>query len=177
MDAECTSKHNNNDNVKVYVRVRPPNSHEISAQSKNCVFVRENNTVILDAKPPKVFTFDYVADAHVTQEEIFERVGKPIAESCIAGYHGTIFAYGQTGSGKTYTIQGALTESGEDIWELRGLIPRVLECLFTHISKHRQTSSNVEYLCTCSYLEIYNEQITDLLNPHGGKLRIHNFSL
>jgi len=172
MDAECTSKHNNNDNVKVYVRVRPPNSHEISAQSKNCVFVRENNTVILDAKPPKVFTFDYVADAHVTQEEIFERVGKPIAESCIAGYHGTIFAYGQTGSGKTYTIQGALTESGEDIWELRGLIPRVLECLFTHISKHRQTSSNVEYLCTCSYLEIYNEQITDLLNPHGGKLHI-----
>ena len=53
-----------------------------------------------------MFTFDYVADENTTQEDIFVRMAKPIADSCLQGYNGTIFAYGQTGSGKTYTIQG-----------------------------------------------------------------------
>ncbi len=90
----------------------------------------------------------------VLQESIFEQVGKPIADSCVTGYHGTIFAYGQTGSGKTFTIQGrlevisanewllttlsgALTDKGEEIHEIRGLIPRVLEYIF-HLMNKRQ---------------------------------------
>jgi kinesin family protein 15 len=52
----------------------------------------------------KLFTFDYVADETIPQEDIFIRMAKPIADSCLQGYNGTIFAYGQTGSGKTYTI-------------------------------------------------------------------------
>jgi DNA replication protein DnaC len=56
----------------------------------------------------KMFTFDYVADDQATQEEVFTRIAKPIADSCLEGYNGTIFAYGQTGSGKTFTIQGPM---------------------------------------------------------------------
>jgi hypothetical protein len=62
-----TTNNSDNDNVKVYVRVRPPNAYEISTHSKTCAFVKDNNTIILDSKPPKIFTFDYVADSHVTQ--------------------------------------------------------------------------------------------------------------
>ena len=84
---------------------------------------------------------------------MFATVGKPIADSCLAGFHGTIFAYGQTGSGKTYTIQGsrlsihlaktyvwlgAQTEAGEDIPELKGLIPRMVEYVFSIIAKEER---------------------------------------
>jgi DNA repair exonuclease SbcCD ATPase subunit len=160
------------DNVKVFVRVRPSNKRE--EKSTSCIFVRDQS-VIMDAKPPKVFTYDYVADENSTQEAIFEQVGKPIADSCITGYHGTIFAYGQTGSGKTFTIQGALTDKGEEIHEIRGLIPRVLEYIFHLMNKRQRENPSVEYFTTCSYLEIYNEQITDLLNPASqAKLQIRD---
>jgi hypothetical protein len=85
-------------------------------------------------------------------------VGRPIADACLEGYHGTIFAYGQTGSGKTFTIQGAfylrglftsfgltghpiagaLTENGDEIVNLRGVIPRTLDYVFSVINKKQQ---------------------------------------
>eukprot|EP00029_Vermamoeba_vermiformis_P010617 TRINITY_DN5621_c0_g1_i1.p1 TRINITY_DN5621_c0_g1~~TRINITY_DN5621_c0_g1_i1.p1 ORF type:complete len:1483 (-),score=519.00 TRINITY_DN5621_c0_g1_i1:38-4486(-) len=160
------------DNVKVFVRVRPSNKRE--EKSTSCILVRDQSSVILDARPPKIFTYDYVADENSTQESIFEQVGKPIADSCITGYHGTIFAYGQTGSGKTFTIQGALTDKGEEIHEIRGLIPRVLEYIFHLMNKRQRENPCLEYFTTCSYLEIYNEQITDLLNPSQAKLQIRD---
>lgn len=52
------------------------------------------------------YNFDYVGNESVSQEEIFQVVGKPIVDQCLQGYNGSIFAYGQTGSGKTHTIQG-----------------------------------------------------------------------
>lgn len=62
---------------------------------------------MLDAKPEnKTFNYDYVADEDSSQEEVFHKIAKPIIDSCLEGYNGTIFAYGQTGSGKTHTIQG-----------------------------------------------------------------------
>ena len=71
--------------------------------------VEDDSKIVLDrGLDQKMFTFDYVADDEVTQEEVFSRVAKPIADSCLEGYNGTIFAYGQTGSGKTFTIQGPM---------------------------------------------------------------------
>ena len=85
------------------------------------------------------------------------------------GYNGCIFAYGQTGAGKTYTIQGSgLESSGSQSpvsrgKEKTGLLPRVVEYMFSDIESAHDTSSSVVYTVKCSYLEIYNEQIVDLV--------------
>lgn len=94
-----------------------------------------------------------------------------MADYCLEGYNGTVFAYGQTGSGKTFTMQGLLTDSGDLVYEHRGLIPRVLEYLFAQI-KDRQKTKSCEFVVKCSYLEIYQETVTDLLNTESGALSI-----
>ena len=75
-------------------------------------------------------------------------------------FQGTLFAYGQTSSGKTYTMSG--TEDSP------GIIPYALDEVFNFISK----SQNREFLLRVSYMEIYNETITDLLNPKSTNLKI-----
>ena len=54
----------------------------------------------------KKFNFDFVGHQQIDQQSIFNAIARPIADSCLQGYNGTIFAYGQTGAGKTFTIQG-----------------------------------------------------------------------
>jgi len=76
-------------------------------QNKNVLAVENSEKIVLDrGADQKIFTFDYVADITVSQQEIFTRIAQPVADSCLLGYNGSIFAYGQTGSGKTFTIQG-----------------------------------------------------------------------
>lgn len=75
-------------------------------------------------------------------------------ESVLEGYNGTIFAYGQTGCGKTHSMVGKLDDQ-----HLHGLIPRS----FTHVLKAASDSSDKEFLIRCSFIEIYNEEIHDLL--------------
>ena len=87
--------------VRVVVRVRPLADHE----THNCVQVdtttkRTLQILTTPREKPKAFTFDYVANPLTTQKEIFDCCGKPIVDSCLSGYNGTIFCYGQTGSGK-----------------------------------------------------------------------------
>ncbi|EIE26130.1 kinesin-domain-containing protein, partial [Coccomyxa subellipsoidea C-169] len=94
--------------------------------------------------------------------------GRPIVENCLAGYNSCIFAYGQTGSGKTYTMSGPSGSVGHLNNEEQGLIPRVFDHLFTRIA--RMQSRQVS--CKCSFLEIYNENITDLLSPSEAHLQI-----
>ena len=78
----------------------------------------------------KTFTFDYVATQDSEQAELFETIARPIADSCLQGYNGTIFAYGQTGSGKTFTITG-----GAERYADRGIIPRTLSYIFDHVKR------------------------------------------
>eukprot|EP01122_Echinamoeba_exundans_P001587 TRINITY_DN11608_c0_g1_i1.p1 TRINITY_DN11608_c0_g1~~TRINITY_DN11608_c0_g1_i1.p1 ORF type:complete len:443 (+),score=46.47 TRINITY_DN11608_c0_g1_i1:71-1399(+) len=163
------------DNVKVCVRLRPISRKE--ADQRQCVFAQENSVFLGSEDGSKQirhsFTFDSVANSDSSQEEIFEMVGKPVADYCLEGYNGTVFAYGQTGSGKTFTMQGLLTDSGELIYEHRGLIPRVLEYVFSQI-RDRQKTRSCEFVVKCSYLEIYQESVTDLLNPSSGSLTIRD---
>ncbi|CAG9327391.1 unnamed protein product [Blepharisma stoltei] len=157
-----------NDNVKVAVRVRPQNTKEREDFSGNrCLEVDiSSNKITLDSKPtPKPFIYDFVGDEDITQEEIFEVIGMPIASSCLAGYNGTIFAYGQTGAGKTFTILGPSTLDVNDIESTqRGLLPRSIEFIFSSVKKEIKRCSGLEFLIKCSFLEIYNEQINDLLS-------------
>lgn len=68
--------------------------------------VENGRKIILerDKSDIKTYNFDFVADMTIGQQEMFETIARPIADSCLEGYNGTIFAYGQTGSGKTFTI-------------------------------------------------------------------------
>lgn len=136
-----------------------------------CLTVTSCNTIRLHSKPePRNFTYDHVADMDTTQEAVFSSVAKNIVESCINGYNGTIFAYGQTGSGKTFTMLGPSDcDSFSD--DLRGVIPRSFEYLFFLINREVEKSGNLKsFLCKCSFIEIYNEQIYDLLDSASASL-------
>ncbi|KAJ3675746.1 hypothetical protein LUZ60_004789 [Juncus effusus] len=157
--------------VQVVVRIRPPIKEE--EEEESVVQKLSADSVSISDHS---FTFDSVADTGSTQEDVFRLVGLPLVENCLAGFNSSIFAYGQTGSGKTYTMWGpssALLEENSLNSE-RGLTPRVFERLFARISEEQAKHANKEltYHCTCSFLEIYNEQITDLLDPTQRNLQI-----
>uniref|UniRef100_A0A803LZK2 Kinesin motor domain-containing protein n=1 Tax=Chenopodium quinoa TaxID=63459 RepID=A0A803LZK2_CHEQI len=108
--------------------------------------------------------------------DIFQLVGAPLVENCLAGFNSSVFAYGQTGSGKTYTMWGPSNALLEDNLanEQQGLTPRVFERLFARINEEqiKHSDKQLTYQCRCSFLEIYNEQITDLLDPSQKNLQI-----
>ncbi|XP_077983161.1 kinesin-like protein KIF15 [Glandiceps talaboti] len=164
------------DSIKVYVRVRPPDNPDSELDSAHCLKVTPPNSIVVFSKPEsKVFTYDHVADINTTQEGVFGAVGRSIIESCVAGYNGTIFAYGQTGSGKTFTMIGPSENDDCDNFqhELRGVIPRSFEYLFNLIGREQEIHGDkVEFLCKCSFLEIYNEQIYDLLDTASPGLHL-----
>ncbi|NXD76985.1 KIF15 protein, partial [Halcyon senegalensis] len=161
------------DAIKVYVRVRPPSEGTVLTDGEQglCLSVLSCNTIRLHSKPePKIFTFDYVANMETTQESVFSSVAKSIVESCMNGYNGTIFAYGQTGSGKTFTMMGP-SDSDNFTHSLRGVIPRSFEYLFFLIEREKEKAgSGKSFLCKCSFIEIYNEQIFDLLDSASAGL-------
>ena len=105
----------------------------------------------------KSFTFDHVFGRESVQTEIFNELAAPLLEQFFAGFNATILAYGQTFSGKTYTMGSCNDHNTRD--EERGIIPRVVLDIFERIENDRQNS----YRLHVSFLEIYQEQIRDLL--------------
>jgi len=110
------------------------------------------------------FTFDYVYGQQCDQRKVYETTAKAVVESSLKGYNATIFAYGQTGTGKTYTMEGF--NSNDE----RGIIPRAIEQIFRHIQT--SVSPRMRFLVRASYLQIYNEVISDLLKPERSNLLI-----
>ncbi|XP_075989170.1 kinesin-like protein 64D [Anticarsia gemmatalis] len=164
-DAELTAP--TVENVRVVVRVRPMDQREKLDNSYNCVSVDAvNNTVavtrnnVTPPEPPRVYAYDAVYDSNTSQMDIYVQTASPIVEQVLKGYNGTIFAYGQTGTGKTYTMAGSNTAP-----ELRGIIPNSFAHIFSHIAKAKEDE---KFLVCVTYLEIYNEEVRDLLgnNPH-----------
>ncbi len=113
------------------------------------------------------FTFDHVFDMNSSQSEVYETTAKPAVMSILEGYNSTIFAYGQTGTGKTFTMEG-FTYNSNDI--LRGIIPRSIEEIFNYIELF--SNSDTKFMVRASYLQIYNEAISDLLKPDKTSLQI-----
>ncbi|XP_058470939.1 stAR-related lipid transfer protein 9 isoform X2 [Solea solea] len=160
-------------NVKVAIRVRPPNTREGADGGRLAVQVEDKVIRIQNAKldgrtdgavdsREKLleFCFDYCywsvdpADPHyASQEEVFQDLGVLVLSGASEGYNVCLFAYGQTGSGKTYTMMGAQDSIG--------LTPRICQGLFRSKDTFPdgQNSSRVEI----SFLEIYNERVRDLL--------------
>lgn len=116
------------------------------------------------SEPLKTFTFDAVYDSNSKQRDLYDESVRPLIDSVLDGFNGTIFAYGQTGTGKTYTMQGAWMDP-----EKRGVIPNAFDHIFTNISR---SQSDKQYLVRSSYLEIYREEIRDLLDPNHANTRL-----
>ena len=113
---------------------------------------------------PQLFTFDKVYSQKSSSQLIYKELGKPITKSVLSGYNGTIFMYGQTTSGKTFTMLGNPDKPG--------ILPCALRDIFNQIDKDNENSYNVY----CSYIEIYNENINDLLNSHSASLKLNDDS-
>ncbi|GJQ66792.1 kinesin-2B [Trypoxylus dichotomus] len=152
------------ENVKVAVRVRPLNKKELREGLENITSIDKENNVISLAKPalpdehPKSFKFDYIFPEDCTQIHLYNQIAYPIVEKVFQGYNGTIFAYGQTGAGKTYTMMGKQDDSMQ-----KGILPNTFRHIFNKISN---CDNGKSALITISYLEIYNEDVRDLLSPN-----------
>ncbi|KAJ3105285.1 kinesin motor protein cin8 [Phlyctochytrium bullatum] len=126
----------------------------------------------------KTYTFDRAFGPEATQEAIFDEVVSPILDEVLMGYNCTIFAYGKAlftnfltvrraGTGKTYTMEGDL-ESGNSFDA--GIIPRSLRRIFRILEKE-----DSEYSVKISYVEIYNEELKDLLAPDDSPVKLKIF--
>ncbi|NXI68952.1 KIF27 protein, partial [Anseranas semipalmata] len=152
--------------VKVAVRIRPLLSKEVLHNHQVCVRLVPNTQQIIIGKD-RVFTFDFVFGKNSTQEEVYTVCIKPLLVSLTEGYNATVFAYGQTGSGKTYTIGGGhIASIAEDE---KGIIPRAIQELFQHISENH----NIDFRVKVSYIEVYKEELRDLLELETSVKDLH----
>nr|XP_040056174.1 kinesin-like protein KIF3B [Gasterosteus aculeatus aculeatus] len=156
--------------VRVVVRCRPISRSEETADCEDILQIDDRLGQITLKKPKappdeprKVFTFDSVYGWDSNQGDIYDDAVRPLVDSVLRGFNGTIFAYGQTGTGKTHTMQGVSNDP-----QMRGVIPNSFQHIFTHISR----TQNQKYLVRSSYLEIYQEDIRDLLCKDNRKLEL-----
>ncbi|KAG5895614.1 hypothetical protein JTB14_017723 [Gonioctena quinquepunctata] len=147
--------------TRVYARLKKEaRSHHLEAYEivkkksnfDDLIFLRNGGTAVSD---PNGFRFHKVFDQGSCQSEIFDTVAKPVINSILEGFNGTIFAYGQTGSGKTYTITGSPKNYND-----RGIIPRSIQYIF-----EQNDMISEKPTIYISYMEIYNEVGYDLLSP------------
>ena len=146
--------------VQVAARVRPLLPSERVRQCKECITATSDRELVVGTD--RRFTFDHAVPASATQAELYDRCVAPLVDGCFSGYNATVFAYGQTGSGKTYSMgsggESSVPESGPGV----GIIPRVVDHIFSVI---RAEESRAEFLVRVSFLEIYQENLRDLLQP------------
>ncbi|AEE75943.1 phragmoplast orienting kinesin 1 [Arabidopsis thaliana] len=162
-------------NVQVLIRLRPLGTMERANQGYGkCLKQESPQTLVWLGHPEARFTFDHVASETISQEKLFRVAGLPMVENCLSGYNSCVFAYGQTGSGKTYTMMGEISEAEGSLGEDCGVTARIFEYLFSRIKmeEEERRDENLKFSCKCSFLEIYNEQITDLLEPSSTNLQL-----
>ena len=157
-------------NILVAVRCRPLNKREKELSNTETVKIMDDKMVILldpieyngpnnvfkNRSREQTYAFDFAFDKYSTQQKIFENTTKFLLEGVVNGYNATVFAYGATGAGKTYTMLGNDDNPG--------IMPLTLSELF---NKVKQYSGDREYKLKLWYLEIYNENIRDLLSNNS----------
>ncbi|KAG9145097.1 hypothetical protein Leryth_008885 [Lithospermum erythrorhizon] len=153
--------------VRVAVRLRPRNGEEMVADADfaDCVELQPELKRLKLQKnnwDSDTYEFDEVLTEFSSQKRVYEVVAKPVVESVLDGYNGTIMAYGQTGTGKTYTLGGIGEEDTAD----RGIMVRAMEDILTEISLETDSIH-------VSYFQLYMETIQDLLDPSNDNIAIH----
>ncbi|CDI87401.1 hypothetical protein EPH_0005460 [Eimeria praecox] len=163
--------------VKVAVRVRPFNDREKNMNAQLCISMEGKATTIDNVEDPKggkkTFSFDYsywshdgfendetgysrpISSKYADQQRLYNEIGKDVLNNAYEGYNACLFAYGQTGAGKSYSMVGYGAN--------KGIIVRACEEIFARIDAN--TDPNLLAEVQISMLEIYNEQVQDLLMP------------
>jgi len=163
----------------VVVRMRGLNTYELGSEiqgkfssadigARSWKFKGKNTCVQTtntgESLPKKVgrthFIFDRVFDEYASTKEIYEKSSRDIVKNCVGGISGSIIAYGQTGAGKTYTMQGDGSFK-EGALKNEGVIHMAIQDLFSELAEY----PNSAFLLRLSVIEVYNEEIRDLLNP------------
>ncbi|XP_071477175.1 kinesin-like protein KIF11 [Diadema antillarum] len=166
-------------NIQVVVRCRPINSGERKQGSYSVLDVKpvkkeiSVSTEVAEKISSKTYTFDKVFGPKSTQIEVYKSVVVPILDEVLTGYNCTVFAYGQTGTGKTFTMEGERTPDPDLSWEadpLAGIIPRAMHQIFEKLR-----GSEAEFSVRVSYLELYNEELFDLLSSQEDAMRLRIF--
>ncbi|RLV93386.1 Kinesin heavy chain [Spathaspora sp. JA1] len=151
-----TKNNNSNNPIKVICRFRPENEWELK-KGKSIVEFPDTETVTVHGREfTNNFTFDRVFEPHASQLDVYQFSISDIVDDLLNGYNGTVLAYGQTGSGKSHTIMGPTLDYSE-----KGIVPRISEEIFARINNG---SADMEYTVAVSFMEIYMEQIKDLID-------------
>ncbi|XP_068623209.1 kinesin-like protein Klp68D isoform X2 [Battus philenor] len=159
-----------NECVKVVVRCRPLSQKEKNEGYDEVVRVWPERGAVQVYNPKgedKLFTYDAAYDCAADTQTIYDEMVRPLVASVLDGFNGCVFAYGQTGTGKTHTMEG----TPED----EGVIPRAFRHLWAHIEN--TASPDVTHLVSCSYVELYLEDVRDLLSKDCKKLTIRGQEL
>ncbi|GMN24432.1 hypothetical protein TIFTF001_000559 [Ficus carica] len=167
-DSNSSSKHEKDKgvNVQVLVRCRPLSEDELRLHTPVVVTCNENRREvsaiqnIANKQIDRTFAFDKVFGPASQQKELYDQAVSPIVFEVLEGYNCTIFAYGQTGTGKTYTMEGGARKKNGEFPTDAGVIPRAVKQIFDILE-----DQNAEYSMKVTFLELYNEEITDLLAP------------
>ncbi|OAX44667.1 kinesin-domain-containing protein [Rhizopogon vinicolor AM-OR11-026] len=143
------------ENSPIIVSSNGAKSQEVTIETSTPV----SSLGIITLPPTRTYPFDLVFGPEADQAMIYHDVVGPMLDEVLMGYNCTLFAYGQTGTGKTYTMQGDLTPTpmGNPSSQA-GMIPRVLFRLF-----HQLETSATDYSVKISFVELYNEELRDLL--------------
>lgn len=151
--------------IKVVVRARPPLPRE-SGEAMVAQMSDQTVTIPGDGGAKHNFNFDEIFDStdpgsstFSGQEDVYAKIGAPTLQAGLDGYNACLFAYGQTGSGKSFSVMGY----GQD----PGIIPRLTEELF--VEKEKVEKSGHKLKIFVSYVELYNNQIRDLLDAKDGE--------
>ncbi len=171
--------------MKVVVRIRPLSEKEKEHGKITCCSVVRNGTVAITrhAAPGAVlrsqqehrseYSFDRAFDQIATQMDIYEECAKPFINDVLDGKNVTVFAYGSTGAGKTHTMMGSeqvIQGLDTNCDEISGIVPQSISDIFCGIESRQLSAQRREtWRVSMSYLEVYNEQILDLLSPNPGK--------
>ncbi|KAJ4972271.1 hypothetical protein NE237_005370 [Protea cynaroides] len=152
-------------NVQVLVRCRPLSDEEQRLNISKVISCneqrREINVLqsIANKQIDRAFTFDKVFGPKAQQRSIYDHAISPIVNEVLEGFNCTVFAYGQTGTGKTYTMEGGMrTKGGGELSADAGVIPRAVRQIFDTLEAQK-----ADYSMKVTFLELYNEEITDLL--------------
>ncbi|KAI9802748.1 MAG: hypothetical protein M1825_002770 [Sarcosagium campestre] len=162
-------------NIHVVVRCRGRSEREVQENSGVVVSTNGINGKSVElsmgahAISNKTYHFDKVFSPAADQRMVYDEVVTPILEEMLSGLNCTIFAYGQTGTGKTYTMSGDMSSTLGLLPDQAGIVPRLLHALFGKLEAN-ETESSVK----CSFIELYNEELRDLLSAEDGtKLKMY----
>ncbi|KAI8070513.1 hypothetical protein BC940DRAFT_331865 [Gongronella butleri] len=148
--------------VRVGLRVRPLTHKEQLSNCTECISFIPNEPQVLIGTD-KSFTFDYVYSPQSAQDDVYSTAAKPLLDKLFEGFNATILAYGQTGSGKTYSMGTSLENTSSP--EFQGIVPRCITELYRRLDEMKATTAGYDAQVYVSFLELYNEDLLDLLNP------------